>query len=118
MDEPMDKKTRKMARRATKEVGRRAREEPRFREFPYLGWTLFFVPMDLLTPAAPYVPVMAGGLPRNIARMLIGEMWGFGPDDLISLRERRIQFEGEEERTWWVIACPKAVADRRKKPAS
>lgn len=114
----MDKKTRKKARRASKEVGRRVLEEPRFREFPYLGWVVFFVPMDLLTPAAPYIPVMAGGLPRNIARMLIGEIWGFTPEDLVGLRARRIKFDGEQERTWWVIACPKAVADRRKKPVS
>lgn len=112
----MDKETRKKARRAVKEVGRRVLSEPRFREFPYLGWTLFFVPMDLLTPAAPYVEVMAGGLPRNIARMIIGTFWDFESDDLISLRARRIQFDGEEERYWWVIACPKALADSRKKP--
>lgn len=118
MDEPMDKKTRKKARRATKKVGRRVLEEPRFREFPYLGWTVFFVPMDLMTPAAPYVPSMASGLPRNIARMLIGELWGFEPEELTSLRARQIEFDGEPARTWWVIACPKAVADRRKKPVT
>jgi hypothetical protein len=86
------------------ELGKRAREDPRLRHFPLLGYSIVMVPVDVM----PY---------RGAARMMIGTMYGFEPDELIDLRARRHAMEGEAERTWWVMAIPQAAVDRRSRPA-
>ena len=81
-------------------LGRRAREDPRLRHFRSLGYSVVLVPAEV----APS---------RNVARMMIGTMYGFDPDEITSLRARRLALDGEPERTWWVMAIPTAAIDRR-----
>jgi len=75
------------------------------RHFPWLGYSVVLVPMDVM----PF---------RGGAAMLIGTMYGFEPGDLTDLRARRIAMDGENVRTWWVFAIPKAAMDRCLRPKS
>jgi hypothetical protein len=86
-----------------KELGKRAKEDPRLRHFPFLGWSIVLVPVDVM----PY---------RGAARMMIGTFYGFEPDEITDLRARRIAMKGENVRTWWVMAIPQAAVDRRARP--
>ncbi len=85
------------------ELGRRAREDPRLRHFPWLGYSVVLVPMDVM----PY---------RRAAAMMIGTFYGFKPHELIDLQARRIAMDGENVRTWWVFATPKEAVERRTRP--
>jgi hypothetical protein len=86
-----------------KELGKRAKEDPRLRHFPFLGWSVVLVPMDVFPS-------------RIVARVFIGTFYGFEPDEVTDLRTRRITMKGENVRTWWVLAIPKAAMDRRARP--
>lgn len=85
------------------ELGRRAKEDPRVRHLPYLGWSVILVPVDVMPS-------------RSAARMLVGTFGGFEPDELVSLRARRFAFDGEPERTWWVIAVRSETMQQRGAP--
>lgn len=85
------------------ELGRRAHEDPRLRHFPWLGWSVVLVPLDVIPS-------------RSVAAFMIGTMYGFEPEELFDLRSRRFEFDDEPIRTWWVFAIPKSASDRRAKP--
>jgi hypothetical protein len=99
----------KAKRKKAAAIGRSVREEPRLRHFPWLGWSIVLVPMDVGGPTL-------GGVDRTVARMMIGTMYGFEPEELIPLRARRLAIDDEPERTWWVMAIPKAAVERRSRP--
>jgi hypothetical protein len=77
-------------------LGRRARDEPRMRHFEKLGWTLILIPVDLFGS-------------RLEARLYMETWLDLKPEELRTLRARRITMDGEPERTWWVTAVPRAV---------
>lgn len=80
--------------------GRAAREDPRVRHFPFLGWSVFCFPVDLFEF-------------RIVARMVMITMHGFVSEELYDLRARRLTMDEEPERTWWLIAIPAAAIKRR-----
>lgn len=90
----------KAKRKKAAAIGRSVREEPRLRHFPWLGWSIVLVPMDVGGPTL-------GGVDRTVARMMIGTMYGFEAEELIPLRARRLAIDDEPARTWWVMAIPK-----------
>lgn len=81
------------------DYGRRLREDVYMRHFRWLGWAVILVPLDLIED-------------RGVARMFFGTWYRFKPEEVIELRARRLTMEGEEERTWWVLAIPEAAIDR------
>lgn len=103
------KKDAKKARRLKKgpvdlaALGKRVQDDPVMREFPTLGWAVILVPLDLMES-------------RVVARMMIGTLYDFQPDELIDLRARRITMDGEAPRIWWVMAVSMSVLERKRGP--
>lgn len=85
--------------------GRRVKRAPRIRHFPFLGgWAVVLVPLDVIES-------------RIVARVYIGTMYGFEPDELIDLRARRLAVGRRRNvRTWWVMAVTPEAAARQRKP--
>lgn len=92
----------KKERKELKELeayGQRVRRAPRVRQLPYLGWSVLLLPIDVFPS-------------RIVARVFVGTMFGFKPDEVEDLQARRFTFDDEDEepedrgqeRTWWVLA--------------
>jgi hypothetical protein len=71
----------------------RVMNAPRIRHFPWLGWTVVCVPLDVFEYA-------------GVARMWFGTWMGFEPEDIHVLRARRLGIDDEPDRTWWVLGIP------------
>lgn len=96
------KKAERKQSRALAAIGLRALKEPRIRRFPFLGWAIVLVPLDVFES-------------RTVARMWIGTMYSFEPDEVWDLRARRIAVDDEPERTWWVLGIPLSAIERKER---
>jgi hypothetical protein len=85
---------------------KRITESPLIRTFPFLGgWAVLFMPIDVFEF-------------RGVARMFIGTVFGFKPDELIPLRARRHLPDQPAERTYWSIAIEPSAYRRWRQRAA
>ncbi len=82
---------RKRRRDELAELGRKVLGSPRIRHFRSLGLTVILLPLDVVEY-------------RGAGRMMFGTFFGYGPDEIVALRARRLDLDGDGERTWWVYA--------------
>jgi hypothetical protein len=91
------------------ETGKAVEDRPRVRVFRQLGWSIVLVPMSL---------DRLGGVPRSAARMMIGTLYGFRPDEVIPMSARTLTMDSEQPSLWWVFAIPLTALERRRREAS